>query len=79
MPPMANLANCVDQMERIMTLDSVVHVSVYGFDALDNSVATNALRSVTEHSSIDWNLVLRKLNREYDEAAAAMRVPSGAF
>ena len=77
-PPMANLANCVDQMERIMALDSVVHVSAYGFDALDGSAVTNTLRPVTEHSSIDWNLILRKLNREYDEAAAAMRLPSAA-
>jgi hypothetical protein len=28
--------------------------------------------------SVDWNIVLRKLNDEYNEAAAAMRLPSGA-
>lgn len=77
-PPMANVANCVDQMERMMTLDLVVHLSAYGFDALDGTTLAKALGPIIEHSSIDWNLILRKLNREYDEAAAAMRLPSVA-
>jgi type II secretory pathway pseudopilin PulG len=76
--PFSNLANCVDQMERISTLDSVVYASIYGFDALGEGAVPNASRAAIEHSSVDWNIILRKLNGEYDEAAAAMRLPSGA-
>jgi hypothetical protein len=75
--PLANVANCVDQMERISVLDSVVYASIHGFDALSNAGAPNDERTVTDHSSVDWNIVLRKLNREFDDAAAAMRIPAG--
>lgn len=74
----ANIANCVDQMERVMVLDAVVYVSIYGFDGLDDKVVSNANRATIEHSSVDWNIILKKLNGEYDEASAAMRLPPGA-
>jgi hypothetical protein len=76
--PLANVATCVDQMERISTLDSVVYASIYGFDALSKNGAPDAKRAAIERSSVDWNIVLKKLNAEYDEAAAAMRLPTGA-
>jgi hypothetical protein len=73
----SNLANCVDQMERICTLDSVVYASIYGFNSLDLGAVPNASLGVLDHSSVDWNIILKKLNGEYDEAAAAMRLTSG--
>jgi hypothetical protein len=76
-PPLANIANCVDQMERLGALDSVVYASVYGFDALGGDSVPAGARAVIDHSSVNWNLILRRLNTEYDEFAAAMRLPPG--
>jgi hypothetical protein len=76
--PLANVATCVDQFERISILDSVVYASIYGVDSIDENGKANAGRAAIEHASVDWNIVLRKLNGEFDYAAAAMRLPSGS-
>ena len=75
-PPFANVANCVDQMERLSGLDAVVHMKTYGFDQLDLNGGSDE-NSPVDYLSIDWNVALKKLNQAYDEAAAAMRLPPG--
>ena len=75
-PPFANVANCVDQMERLSGLDAVVHMKMYGFDQLDLNGGSDE-NSPVDYLSIDWNVALKKLNQAYDEAAAAMRLPPG--
>jgi hypothetical protein len=76
-PPLNNIANCVDQMERLGALDSVVYASIHGFDALGDNAVPEGARAVMDHSSVNWNLILRRLNTEYDEFAAAMRLTPG--
>jgi hypothetical protein len=65
-------------MERISTLDSFVYASTYGFSSLGENGVPDASRAAVERASVDCNIVLRKLNAEYDEAAAVMRLPPGA-
>jgi hypothetical protein len=76
-PPFANVANCVDQMERMSGLDAVVHMKMYGSGQLQFGGGGSDETSPVDYLSIDWNVALKKLNQAYDEAAAAMRLPPG--
>jgi hypothetical protein len=74
--PLANVANCVDHMERISTLDAIVYASIHGLGAITDAGATSD-DSPIDYASVDWNVVLRKLNRAYDQAVAVMKMPHG--
>lgn len=75
--PLANVASCVDQMERLCGLDAIIHLKMHGLSQLNAINNGNAERSPIDFLSVDWNVALRKLNQAYDEAAAAMKLPPG--
>jgi type II secretory pathway pseudopilin PulG len=75
--PFANVANSVDQGERLTVLDAVLHTSEYGFGAINGGQAVGKDRSPVDYASIDWNIVLRKLNGAYDQASTVLRMPHG--
>ncbi len=76
-PPFANIANCIDQMERLSTLDAIVHMKLYGFSQLGEFGTGVQASSPVDYVSVDWNVAMKKLNHAYDEVAAAMRLPPG--
>lgn len=73
LPPANNTANCVDQWERIHGLDAVIFIRSHGIDAISQLSGSSDDSGPFGFVSIDWNVVLRKLNRAYDDAASAMR------
>lgn len=77
-PPLANVATCVDQMERLCGLDAIIHLKMHGLSQLSALTdGGNTERSPVDFLSVDWNVALRKLNQAYDEATAAMKLPPG--
>ena len=76
--PLANVASCVDQNERLCGLNAIVHLKMHGLSQLNALTdGGNSERSPIDFLSVDWNVALRKLNQAYDEAAAAMKLPPG--
>ena len=82
LPPFANVARSLDQMERAGALNAFIRVGTGGggemFSAIsgvqDNDFGNNVFNVV----SVDWNLVLRETNRWYDRLAAAANLPDHA-
>ena len=82
LPPFANVARSLDQMERAGALNAFMRVGTGGggemFSAIsgvqDNDFGNNVFNVV----SVDWNLVLRETNRWYDRLAAAANLPDHA-
>ncbi len=72
--PFANIANSVDQMERISTLDAVVYSGIHGFEALSGDGFPAGTKSAIDYISVDWNITLVHINDKYDEAVAGMRL-----
>jgi hypothetical protein len=72
--PLTGTANTVDQGERIFGLNSTIHVRAHGLGAISQLSGAEGEPSKLSLISLDWNVVLRDLNRAYDQAAAAMRV-----
>jgi len=71
--PLDNMARGVDQMERLCCLDTVVHVKTYGLRQLGDHGGSTPI----DYISVDWNVALEKLNKLFDQAAAAMQQPPG--
>jgi hypothetical protein len=82
LPPFANVARSLDQMERAGALNAFIRVGTGGggkmFSAIsgvqDNDFGNNVFNVI----SVDWNLVLRETNRWYDRLAAAANLPDHA-
>jgi len=67
-----SMAETLGTSERVSTLDSVIHMELYGFDVLADG---GGKRQRSNKSAIfDWNVVLRNLNRRYDQLAAAAAI-----
>ena len=73
-----NMARSIGQWERIMGLDSIVHISRSGGNALNDMIGhdTGPMVQSLRVVSIDWNLVLREANRRYDQLAEAAIAPT---
>jgi len=84
LPPFAGMARALDQGERLMVVDMLVHFAVTSDMSMSwNQVAeelgiTTGGAQVFQVVSVDWNLVLRNMNRWYDRLAAAARLPDRA-
>lgn len=59
-------------IERISALDSVVHLKLYGVGGLAGKLEQNP--GMFKLTTADWNVVLRELNRWYDQLAAAVTI-----
>ncbi len=75
--PIHRVAQCVDQLERISTLNAIVHSSIYGFDSLSRTGTQNDSGAPITSRTVDWNIILRHLNQRYDLLVAAMKLPPG--
>jgi hypothetical protein len=73
LPPAKGTANCVDQGERAFGLNAVLFVRSSGLGAIEQLSSGKGDSSPLGLVSIDWNVVLRRLNAAYDKAANAMR------
>jgi len=74
LPRARTIANCVDHGERIFGLDSAIYVRSHGVGAISQLSDGPQAQSPFSFVSVDWNVALKKLNRAYDQAAAAMRI-----
>jgi hypothetical protein len=82
LPPLSGMAEAIDEGERLGTVDALVHLAV------SNDASWNEMLGITGNDagglpilqivSVDWNLVLRDINRWYDRLAAAIRLPNRA-
>jgi hypothetical protein len=82
LPPFANMATVIDKSERVMTVESLIRLSAAKDTNWGEILGRNGMDSielqVLQIVSVDWNLVLRDMNRWYDRLAAAARLPTRA-
>jgi len=70
LPAVSTTADSMNNIERLISLDEVVHIKTNGLNQVttgDNST------SPVEIASIDWNIVLEKVNATFDDMVAAMQ------
>lgn len=78
LPPFASIVDIVDQFDRLVALNnfttgrSEVEV-VEAWKALDEVLEAPGLGRLSSATHIDWNEMLRTMNRCYDRAAAVLR------
>ena len=89
--PAPTIASCIDEGERYSMLDSLAYIAMQP-TAMDKLLTGSSggpaestgnkllkrLSSAMMDSGVDWNEVLRRSNRYYDELAADMRQPTYA-
>jgi hypothetical protein len=73
--PFRGMAVSVGQCARLMGIDAVLHIAVRkgSLATLTGGVDDELPSYLTNVVSIDWNHVLREMNRRYDELEAAAR------
>jgi hypothetical protein len=76
LPDISRMTECIDSLERIMTLDAVVHMKLYGiFPTLEGLTdGPTHPRSWTNSISFDGNVTMRRVNRWYDRIVAIMKI-----
>jgi hypothetical protein len=82
LPPLSGMAQAIDEGERLATVDALIHLAV------TNDTSWNEMLGITGNNagglpilqivSVDWNLVLRDINRWYDRLAAAAHLTNRA-
>jgi hypothetical protein len=77
LPPFPGIVDCVDQAERLSTLNDLVHWHANGM-AEDNDRGPFTTNSSRDHLSINWNIPLVRANRYADLVVGSMRLPPGA-
>jgi hypothetical protein len=82
LPPFAGAATALDQGERLLTVDLIVHLAStkdmsWEQMAKELNIDTHGMQ-VLEVVSVDWNLVLQELNAWYDRLVTAARLPDHA-
>jgi type II secretory pathway pseudopilin PulG len=82
LPPLANVARSLDQMERSAALDAFIYGATGGgnemFTAISGVQDTDFGNNVFNVVSVDWNLVLRETNAWYDRLVAAANIADRA-
>jgi hypothetical protein len=77
LPPFAGMATSIDDMERLATIDGLIHLSTAGNEMSEETTAIMGNDGgglpLLHVISVDWNLVLRDINRWYDRLAEAAR------
>ena len=66
--PPCNIADSIDKSERLATLDTIAHISRYGFG--DDSMG---MENLLVRSGVNWNIPMQTMNRWYDRLAEAAR------
>jgi hypothetical protein len=69
--PPCRMGRTIDKVERLMTLDSIAHVSRHGFG--ENAMG---IEDVLLQTGVDWNIPLKTMNRWYDRLAEAAEHPT---
>jgi hypothetical protein len=79
LPPFAGMAPALDQGERLVVVDLLVHFAAtrdMSWSQMSEELEIDpGGAQVFQLISVDWNLVLRNMNRWYDRLAAAARLP----
>jgi hypothetical protein len=80
LPSLYNSADAIEQFERVMALDAVIHFKTFGvkesMDILTGSSRVGPRASSIGSLTIDWNIVLSNTNDWYDRLVAAARLPT---
>jgi hypothetical protein len=75
----ASYKQALSELERLSAIDSVIHMSLYGVDAISQESSHPLNRSpIASSSNLDWNIVTSDLNRWYDQLADVCAQPTCA-
>jgi hypothetical protein len=82
LPPFNGSARAINEGERLGTIDALIHLSVMNDTSWNETLGITGNDAgglpILQVVSVDWNLVLRDVNRWYDRLAAAARLPTRA-
>jgi hypothetical protein len=72
------IVESVDQGERFFSLDVISHLATQKMEGDELGFPNSKLFQQMMRLSIDWDLIMKRFNEEYDQMAAAFRLPSYA-
>ena len=76
LPPLARLSDIVDQGERFVSLDAICHMAMHQDEATAQAFGIPKPLRRFLGLSIDWDLIMKRFNEEYDKIAAALKQPT---
>jgi hypothetical protein len=76
LPLLATMSEKYDLGERFIALDSICHVALNKLDPEQVGLPNKNLSDKLFVASIDWDPILKRFNEEYDDIAAALRMPT---
>lgn len=78
LPSLPKMSEVYDRGERLIDLDTVCRVATNQINPDDIGVPNEKLRDRLFLASVDWDPILKRFNKEYDEIATALRHPNHA-
>lgn len=74
----SEVGNCLNGMERLSGLDAILYTKEHGIQSLIGMNGPEPeSRSIVDAASVNWNIVLKRLNQWYDRLNEAAQLPPG--
>jgi hypothetical protein len=78
LPALPAISNVIDEGERFFALDSISNMATHKTDGADLGIPNAGLFKRMLGLSIDWDLIMKQFNEEYDQMSASLKSPSHA-
>jgi hypothetical protein len=75
LPRVTHVVDCMNNAERLLALDGVIHMKTDGFEALSGG-PTRHKPDPRLIAAVDWNVTLGRVNYWYDQLVAAASLPT---
>lgn len=78
LPALPRISECIDHGERFFSLDAISQIAMQKMEGEDLGIPNSKLFQTLMRLSIDWDLILKRFNDEYDQMAGSLRLPTHA-